>query len=151
MNGLLGKFSLENSEEFFNNYKVNNTLAQEASTALDQFILSLNEFFDLCEDLSEEMLMGNTEVSWYSYANVESSGDYIRAKSMYYNEPSTRRMKKSPKIGNLFWHEKQCIFTNQLTYFCLFLPICESVANLHESTLLFAPNIHAYFCLFFVI
>jgi len=88
MNGLLGKFSLENSEEFFNNYKVNNTLAQKASTALDQFILSLNEFFDLCEDLSEEMLMGNTEVSWYSYANVESSGDYIRAKSMYYNEPS---------------------------------------------------------------
>jgi hypothetical protein len=88
MNGLLGKFSLENSEEFFNNYKVNNTLAQEALTALDQFILSLNEFFDLCEDLSEEMLMGNTEVSWYGYANVESSGDYIRAKSMYYNEPS---------------------------------------------------------------
>ena len=88
MNGLLGKFSLENSEEFFNNYKVNNTLAQEASTAFDQFILSLNEFFDLCENLSEEMLMGNTEVSWYSYANVESSGDYIRAKSMYYNEPS---------------------------------------------------------------
>ena len=88
MNGLLGKFSLENSEEFFNNYKVNNTLAQEALTALDQFILSLNEFFDLCEDLSEEMLMGNTKVSWYGYANVESSGDYIRAKSMYYNEPS---------------------------------------------------------------
>ena len=57
-------------------------------TALDRFILSLNEFFDLCEDLTEEMLIGNTEVSWYSYANVESSGDYIRAKSMYYNEPS---------------------------------------------------------------
>ena len=88
MNGLLGKFSLENSEEFFNNYKVNNTLAQEALTALDQFILSLNEFFDLCEDLSKEILMGNTEVSWYGYANVESSGDYIRAKSMYYNELS---------------------------------------------------------------
>ena len=88
MNGLLGKFSLENSEEFFNNYKVNNTLEQEASTVLNQFILSLNEFFDLCEDLSEEMLMGNTEVSWYSYANVESSSDYIRAKSMYYNELS---------------------------------------------------------------
>ena len=88
MNSLLDKFSLENFEEFFNNYKINNTLAQKVSTALDQFILSLNEFFDLCEDLSEEMLMGNTEVSWYSYANVESSGDYIRAKSMYYNEPS---------------------------------------------------------------
>src|SRR5947207_8094426 len=88
MNGLLGKFSLENSEEFFNNYKVNNTLAQEVSTALDQFILSLNEFFDLYEDLSKEMLMGNTEVSWYGDANVESSDDYIRAKSMYYNKLS---------------------------------------------------------------
>src|SRR5438309_2004263 len=88
MNGLLGKFSLENSEEFFNNYKVNNTLAQEASLALDQFILSLNEFFDLCEDLSEKMLMGNTEVSWYGYVNMKSSGDYIRIKSMYYNELS---------------------------------------------------------------
>src|SRR5437870_4305649 len=55
---------------------------------LDQFILSLNEFFDLCKDLSEEMLMGNTKVSWYSYTNVESSGDYIRAKNMYYNELS---------------------------------------------------------------
>ena len=62
MNGLLGKFSLENFEEFFNNYKVNNILTQKVSTALNQFILSLNEFFDLCEDLSEEMLMGNTEV-----------------------------------------------------------------------------------------
>ena len=72
MNDLLGKFSLENSKEFFNNYKVNNTLVQEASMVLDQFILLLNEFFDLCEDLSEEMLMGNTEVSWYSYANVDT-------------------------------------------------------------------------------
>jgi len=88
MNGLLGKFSLEKFEEFFNNYKLNNTLAQEALTALDHFLPSLNEFFDLCEDLTEEMLMGNTEISWYGYANVESSGDYIRAKSMYYNEPS---------------------------------------------------------------
>jgi len=71
MNSLLDKFSLENFKEFFNNYKINNTLAQKVSTALDQFILSLNEFFDLCEDLSEEMLMENIEVSWYSYANVE--------------------------------------------------------------------------------
>ena len=88
MNSLLGKFSLEKFDDFFNNYKLNNTLAQEALTALDRFIPSLNEFFDLCEGLTEEMLLGSsTEVSWYSYANVESSGDYIRAKSMYYNEP----------------------------------------------------------------
>ena len=88
MNGLLGKFSLEKFKEFFNDYKLNNILAQKALTALDHFFLLLNEFFDLCEDLTEEMLMENTEISWYSYANVKSSGDYIRAKSMYYNEPS---------------------------------------------------------------
>jgi hypothetical protein len=88
MNGLLGKFSLEKFEEFFNNYKLNNTMAQEALTAIDHFLPALNEFFDLCDDLTEEMVTGNTEISWYSYAIVESSGDYIRAKSMYYNEPS---------------------------------------------------------------
>src|ERR1044071_4386084 len=51
-----------------------------------------------------------------------------------YLNPHTSNEKKSPKIGNPFWHEKQCIFTNQPSYFWLFLPICESVANLHKST-----------------
>jgi len=88
MNGLLGKFSLEGTSVFFDKYKSNNTLAQEALTAIDQFFPALNEFFDLFDNLTEEMVMKNTEISWYSYANVESSGDYIRAKSLYYNEPS---------------------------------------------------------------
>src|ERR1043166_3558558 len=48
-------------------------------------------------------------------------------------------------------YKSTVLFLPILGYFWLFLPICESVANLHESTLLFAPNIHAYFCLFFVI
>src|ERR1044071_572640 len=48
-------------------------------------------------------------------------------------------------------YKSTVLFLPILGYFYLFLPICESVANLHESTLLFAPNIHAYFCLFFVI
>src|SRR5207247_4297667 len=48
-------------------------------------------------------------------------------------------------------YKSTVIFLPILDYFCLFLPICESVANLHESTFLFAPNIHAYFCLFFII
>lgn len=88
MNGLLGKFYLEEIDAFFNNYKLNNSLAQEALTAIDHFIPTLNEFFDLFDDLTEEIVKGNTEISWYSYANVESSGDYIRAKSMHYGEPS---------------------------------------------------------------
>src|SRR5256885_13495519 len=45
-------------------------------------------------------------------------------------------------------YKSTVLFLPILGYFCLFLPICESVANLHESTLLFALNIHAYFCLF---
>ena len=47
-----------------------------------------NENFDLDEGLTEEIVKGSTEISWYSYANVESSRNYIRAKSLYYNEPS---------------------------------------------------------------
>src|SRR5207244_10229908 len=52
-------------------------------------------------------------------------------------------------------YKSTVLFLPILGYFCLFLPICESVANLHESTLLFVPNIHAssmpifaYFSLF---
>jgi len=82
MSGLLGKFSLKEFDEFFNNYKVKNTLSQEALTVLECFILALNEFFDLCDDLTEEMVANNTEISWYSHANVVS-GDYISTKSMY--------------------------------------------------------------------
>ena len=87
MNGLLGIFLLKDFDTFFDNYKSKNTLASEALLALDNFISTLNEFFDLCDGLTEEMV-GETKISWYSYTNISSSGDYIRAKSMYYNEPS---------------------------------------------------------------
>ena len=70
----------------------------------------------------------------------------------------TRQMKKNlQKLAILLARKAMHIYKSTvlflpiLGYFCLFLPICESVANLHESTLLFASNIHAYFCLFFVI
>jgi len=85
MNGLLGTFCLENFDAFFDDYKSRNTLAHEALTALDHFLQALNTFFDLDDDLTENMVNKNNEIHWYSYANV-SNGDYIRAKSMYYNE-----------------------------------------------------------------
>jgi hypothetical protein len=86
MNSLIGTFSLKDFDKYFDNYmKSNNTLAQEALTALEQFLPTLNEFFDLCEDLTDA---DNAKISWYSYANIVSSRHYIRAKSMYYNEPS---------------------------------------------------------------
>ena len=87
MNGLLGIFLLKDFDTFFDNYKSKNTLANEALLALDNFILTLNEFFDLYDGLTEEMA-GKTKISWYSYTNIFSSSDYIRAKSMYYNELS---------------------------------------------------------------
>ena len=72
MNGLLGTFCLENFNEFFGDYKSKNTLAHEALTALDHFLQALNSFFDLHEDLTEEMVAKNTEIRWYSYANISS-------------------------------------------------------------------------------
>ena len=85
MNGLLGTFYLENFNDFFDDYKSRNTLPNEALMALDQFLQVLNSFFDLYENLTENMVNKNNEIHWYSYANI-SNGDYIRAKSMYYNE-----------------------------------------------------------------
>ena len=70
------------------------------------------------------MLMGNTEVSWYGYANVESSDDYIRAKSMYYNELSFSDMSinmsgeeiedyNTDMHGRMFWQDI-CLFNKTL-------------------------------------
>jgi hypothetical protein len=44
MNGLLGTFLLNDFDNFFDNYKLNNTLAQEALIALDNFLPALNDF-----------------------------------------------------------------------------------------------------------
>ena len=85
MNGLLGTFVLEDFDAFFENYQSETTLAREALTGLEHFIPALNEFLDLCDDLTDAK---NAKISWYSYTNVTSSGDYIRASSMYYNAPS---------------------------------------------------------------
>ena len=85
MNGLLGTFFLKDFDDFFNNYKSTNDLADKALTALYQFLPTLNDFFDLCEGLTD---VTNCKISWYSYTNATPSGDYIRAKSKYYNEPS---------------------------------------------------------------
>ncbi|CAB4415994.1 unnamed protein product [Rhizophagus irregularis] len=85
--GLLGKFALENFDEFFDSYKEKNSLASDALLALSQFLIVLNEFFDLDDDLTEEMIINNTIISWYSYTNMAASGDCVRAVSKYYNEP----------------------------------------------------------------
>ena len=62
-------------------------MVNKALLALKYFIPTLNEFFDLCDGLIEEMAK-ETKINWYSYTNISSSGDYIRAKSKYYGGPS---------------------------------------------------------------
>ncbi|CAB4401048.1 unnamed protein product [Rhizophagus irregularis] len=86
LNGLLGKFALENFDEFFDIYKEKNSLASEALLALSCFLTALNNFFDLDDDLNEELITNNTIISWYSYTNMTASEDCIQAVSKYYNE-----------------------------------------------------------------
>jgi hypothetical protein len=85
MNGCLGTFYLRDFDTFFNNYQSGNILAREALTALDHFLTLLNEFFDLCEDITDAE---KVIINWYSYTHISSSGDYIRANSLYYKESS---------------------------------------------------------------
>lgn len=86
MNGLLDTFSLETFDEFFIAYKAINSLAPEALMAFEHFLPALNTFFDLYDDLTEDMV-NNTKIYWYSYTNSVASGDYIRAQSKYYYGP----------------------------------------------------------------
>ena len=75
MNGSLGRFLLSDFKIFFDDYKTKNTLAQESLTALEHFILALNEFFDLCDELDEldeKTVINNTVISWYGHAIVAS-------------------------------------------------------------------------------
>ena len=72
---------MENFDEFFNDeYKEKHSLAAEALLVLEHFLTTLNNFFDLIDDLNEEIIVNNMSISWYSYTNT-ASGDYIRAVS----------------------------------------------------------------------
>lgn len=87
MGELLGKFTLAMFDEFFDAFKMTNSMAPEALLALEHFVPALNEFFELCDNLTDDMIMDHVKVYWYSYTNMVASGDYIRAKSKHYYEP----------------------------------------------------------------
>ena len=85
MNGLIATFLLSEFEQFTALYKqTNNDLAPEALLAFEEFLSTLNKLFDLCGDLTEEMVEGNAIIQWYSYTTGASSGDCICAKSKHY-------------------------------------------------------------------
>ena len=62
MNGLMGTFSLPMFDGFFAAYKATNTLALEALMALDHFLPALNEFFDLCDDVNQDIVINDTKI-----------------------------------------------------------------------------------------
>jgi len=64
---------------------VSHQLAPEALDALNHFLLALNEFLDLCEELPEIAVENMVIiVNWYNSA-TSSSRDTIRAMSKYYH------------------------------------------------------------------
>ena len=66
-------------------YKVSHQLASKALDALDYFLLALNEFFDLCDELTELTIKNMvTIVDWYNSA-TSSSRDTIWEMSKYYH------------------------------------------------------------------
>jgi hypothetical protein len=62
INGLLETFLLETADDFFASYKAKKNLVPEALLFFEHFLSSLNKFFDLFEDLSEDIVKGNTSI-----------------------------------------------------------------------------------------
>jgi hypothetical protein len=106
---------LENFDEFFDIYKEKNSLASEALLALSCFLTALNDFFDLDDDLNEELITNNTIISWYSYTNMTASGDCIRAVSKYYNESEFSNVSINMNV-----EEANNYNTNEGTWYFLF-------------------------------
>ncbi len=85
MNGEIAIFKLSLFDQFIKSYKSANNLAPEVLEAFEQFLLALDKFFDLYEELTEnEISSDDIFVKWYKSA-VISSGDTIRAISEWYN------------------------------------------------------------------
>jgi hypothetical protein len=84
MHGEIAAFELSLFDEFTASYKAINSLAPEAVKAFDQFLVALDNFFDLCQELTNYK-MENAIIKWYSSA-VISSGNTIRAISNWYHQ-----------------------------------------------------------------
>ncbi|CAB4438482.1 unnamed protein product [Rhizophagus irregularis] len=85
-NSLLGGFEdsfiLSDFNKFVNEYKTKHFLAFEAERAFDVLIDSLNQYFDMIQDITEDDVE-KTIIKWYTNAFIGGT-DTIRAKSNYY-------------------------------------------------------------------
>ena len=62
-------------------------MAPEAEKAFDVLIESLNQYFDLIENITNEDVEA-TIIKWYTNATLIGGIDTVRAKSNYYNAPA---------------------------------------------------------------
>ncbi|PKY32769.1 hypothetical protein RhiirB3_394279 [Rhizophagus irregularis] len=86
LGGLESSFTISNFDRFINEYKAANFLVPEVERAFDVLIDSLNQYFDLIEDITEDDVE-TTLVKWYTNALIGGI-DIVRAKSNYYNTPA---------------------------------------------------------------
>ena len=86
LGGLEGTFTLENFDIFVDSYKNSNFLAPEANKGFLVLLDTLNDFYDIMGELTEDDVK-STIIEWYNNATI-SSTDIIRAKSLYYNSPA---------------------------------------------------------------
>ena len=83
LSGIKGSFTLSIFDEFVNMYKITHQLALESEKAFDVLIDSLNQYFNLIEDVTSEDVKA-TSIKWYTNAIIRGI-NIIRAKSNYYN------------------------------------------------------------------
>lgn len=111
MNGEIATFKLSLFNEFVTSYKTSNSLALEATEAFDQFIPSLDMFFDLYEELTEHNINSDDVfVKWYK-STVISSGDTVRAISNWYQQAVFDNISvnmSTDEIGDYITHDGMC-------------------------------------------
>jgi hypothetical protein len=83
-------------------------LAPEASLALDQFLKTLNKFFDDIEDIDDKDIQPMTLIKWYTTCAL-SNGEYAHAKSLHYNVPFFDNVAINMTNNE---HEEMSFFTN---------------------------------------
>ncbi|CAB5367456.1 unnamed protein product [Rhizophagus irregularis] len=86
LGGIEGSFTLDTFNDFVDEYRTTHFLALEAEKAFEVLIDSLNQYFDLIENITDKDVEA-TIIKWYTSAFIREV-DTIRAKSNYYNAPA---------------------------------------------------------------
>jgi hypothetical protein len=87
MTGYISEFTIDTFENFVANIKVSQKSAPEALLAFEIFLETLNSFFNIIENIDNKSFNNKSKIIWYKICQI-ASGEYVRAKSQYYNTPA---------------------------------------------------------------